>query len=230
MGRRITRKQLKKEDEFVSTMDTIIRWVYENWRPVVAGIAAVCMFALLWWAAMVWMGSRAKEASILLRHAVATYEGEPDPTTGVPTGDVEAAEAELRQVVDHYGRSDQADMARLFLARIALGRGQTEEARTALVELAQRRGDDVVGRLANLDLINLRIASGQGAEVAGDLEAMVTGQSTALPRDVALYHLGELFILEGEPERAVEYFQKLAEEFPESPYLPAAQRRLRELG
>ena len=230
MGRRITRKQLKKEDEFVSTMDAIIHWVYENWRPLAAGVAAVCVVALLGWGAMVWTGSRAKEASILLQHAVATYEGEPDPTTGVPTGDVEAAEEELRQVVDHYGRSDQADMARLFLARIALGRDQTEEARTALVELAQRRGDDVIGRLANLDLINLRSASGQAAEVAGELEAMVTGQSTALPRDVALYQLGELFIGEGEPERAAEYFQKLAEEFPESPYLPAAQRRLRELG
>jgi TolA-binding protein len=143
---------------------------------------------------------------------------------------VEAAEAHFLQVVEHYGRTDQADMARLYLARIALSRGQNDEARTTLVDLTQRHSEDVVGQLATLDLVNLRLASGQSAEVAAELEAMVTGQSTGLPRDLALYELGELFIREGEPERAREYFQKLVDEFPESPYLLSARRRLGELG
>jgi len=230
MGRRITRKQLKKEDEFVSTMDTVVRWIIDNWRPLAAGLAAVCVVALAWWGASIWMGSRAQEASLLLHHAVVTYEGQGAPGSPAPTGDVAAAEEEFRQVVEHYGRSDQADMARLYLARIALNRGERDEARTTLVELAERRDDDVVGRLATVDLIRLRIASGQGAEVAGELEAMVSGQSRGLPKDAALYELGELFIREGELDRAREYLQKLVEEFPESPYLQAAQQRLGELG
>ena len=50
MGRRITREQLKKYDEFVSAAEMIFRWVAENWRPLVAGIGAVCVVGLLWWA------------------------------------------------------------------------------------------------------------------------------------------------------------------------------------
>jgi predicted negative regulator of RcsB-dependent stress response len=230
MGRRITRKQLKKEDEFVSTVDTMIQWGTENWRPVVAGLGVVVVIALVWWGATSWTRSRASQASLLLENAVETYEGEPDPQTGAPTGDEAAAEEQYRQVVEHYGSSDQADEARLYLARIALEDGRTDEGRAILVELTQRRGNDVIGRLATLDLISLRIASGQSDEVAAELEAMVTGQSDALPRDVALYQLGELYVREAEPERATEYFQKLAEEFPESPYAAVAQRRLRELG
>ena len=228
MGRRITRKQLKKEDEFVSTMDAVVRWLFDNWRPLVAGVVAVCVVGLIWWGARAWMGSRAEEAS--LREALITFEGEAVAGSMVPAGDLEAAEAGFLQVVDHYGGTEQADMARLYLARIALSRGEVDEARAALVDLTQRHDDDVIGRLATHDLINLRLASGQGAEVAGELEAMVTGQAKGLPRDAALYELGELFISEGDPERAQEYFQKLVDEFPESPYLLSARRRLGEIG
>jgi predicted negative regulator of RcsB-dependent stress response len=167
---------------------------------------------------------------LLLHHATRTFEGEATAGSTLPAGNLEAAEAEFQLVIDSHGSTDQADMARLYLARIALSRGQTDEARAALVELARKHGDDVIGRLANLDLINLRIASGQGAEVAADLEAMVTGQSTGLPRDVALYRLGELFVEEGQPEKARTYLEMLVEEFPESPFLSNARQRLLELG
>ncbi len=230
MGRRITRKQLKKDDEFVSAAELIFRWISDNWRPLVAGIGAVGIVALLWWAATLWTGSRTEDASLLLRQAVITFEGQAEGGSLVPAGDVEAAEVQFRQVVDSYGRSDQADMARLYLARIALSRGETDEARSALVELGQRHSGDLIGRLANVDLINLRIASGQGTEVAGELETMVTGQSTALPRDLALFQLGEIYAGEGQTDRARQYFEQLVEEFPESPYLATARQRITELG
>ena len=230
MGRRITRKQLKKDDEFVSAAEVIFRWVADNWRALTAGIGAVCIVALLWWAVSSWMGTRADDASLLLHQAVTTFEGEVAPESMAPAGDVDAAEQQFRQVVESYGRTDQADMARLYLARIALSRGQTDEARPALVDLSRRHTDDVIGRLASYDLIKLRIASGEGAEVAAELEAMVSGQSTGLPRDVALYQLGELFADEGRPDRARPYLEQLVEEFPESPYLINARQRLAELG
>ena len=230
MGRRITRKQLKKDDEFVSAAEVIFRWIAENARPLAMGTAAVCVVALLWWAISGWMSSRTDDASLLLYSATKTFEGEAAPGSFTPAGDIDAAEAEFQQVIDSYGRSEQADMARLYLARIALSRGETDVARAALVELAERRGDDVVGRLASLDLINLRIASGQGTEVAADLEAMIAGRSSGLPRDAALYRLGELFAAEGEPEKARIYLEMLVEEFPESPYIAGARQRLLELG
>jgi len=230
MGRRITRKQLKKDDEFVSAAEVIFRWIADNAKALIMGLAAVVAIALIWWAASVWMSSRSDDASFLLYHATKTYEGEATPGSMVPAGDLDAAETEFQQVIDSYGRTEQADMARLYLARIALSRGQTDEARAALVELARKHGDDVIGRLANLDLINLRIASGQGAEVAADLEAMVTGQSSGLPRDAALYRLGMLYVEEGQPEKARTYLEMLVEEFPESPFLAEARQRLLELG
>ena len=230
MGRRITRKQLKKDDEFVSAAEVIFRWIADNARPLTAGIVAVCVAGLLWWAINGWMSGRTDDASLLLHQATKTFEGEAAPGSFVPAGDLEAAQAQFQLVIDNYGRSEQADMARLYLARIALSRGDTDQARATLVELAQRHEGNVVGRLANLDLINLRIASGQGVEVAAELEAMVAGRSAGLPRDAALYRLGELFADEGDAEKARTYLEMLVEEFPESPYIGGARQRLLELG
>ncbi len=230
MGRRITRKQLKQDDEFVSAAEWIFRWIADNRRQLMAGIGAVFAAAIVWWGASAWLGSRTGDASLLLYNAVQTFEGAAAAGSLVPAGDVDAAEIEFQQVVESYGRTDQADIAKLYLARIALSRGRTDEARSVFVDLSQKHGNDLIGRLATLDLIDLRIASGQVDEVAGELEAMIVGQDGGLPRDAALYKLGEVFADSGDPERARTYFERLLEEFPESPYLMNARLRLNELG
>ena len=230
MGRRITRKELKQDDEFVSAAEQIFRFIGDNLRPLLAAVGAVALVALIWWGVASWRGSRSEDAALLLNSAVTTFEGDAGPGAIIPDGDLDESEAAFEEVVSSYPRTPQADMARLYLARIALERGAADEARAVFVELAQRHPDNLIGRLAALDLIDLRIASGQGAEVASELEAMVVSDEPGLPRDTALFKLGELLIVEAQPVRARTYFEKLVEEFPESPYLPQARQKLAELG
>ena len=59
---------------------------------------------------------------------------------------------------------------------------------------------------------------------------MVSGSNPDLPRDVALYELGQLYLAEQDPVQAGDYFQKLVDEFPESPYGNIARQRLMEIG
>jgi len=230
MARRITRKQLKKSDDFVSTMDSMMHWLGGNWKPIAAGLVGIFAAALIWWMVGIWNSSRSDDASYALQHAVSTYEGGDTAGQLEPTGDLDAAEAEFLQVIEHYGKSDQADMARIYLARIHFDRGDTEQARNLLVGLTERHRDDAIGRLATLDLIHIRIAAGQATEVAAELEAMVVGSNPSLPRDVALYELGQLYLAEQNPVQAGDYFQKLVDEFPESPYLNLARQHLMEIG
>ena len=177
-----------------------------------------------------WQDSRNEDASYALNHAVTVYEGEHNLGQLIPTGDPAAAEVEFLQVIEHYGKNNQADMARVYLARIYFDRNETDAARDLLVGLAERHRGDTIGRIATLDLIHLRIAAGQATEVAAELEAMVTGANPSLPRDVALYELGQLYMAEQNQAQAGEYFQKLVDEFPESPYGNLARARLTEIG
>ena len=103
MGRRITRKQLKKDDEFVSAAEVIFRWIADNARALLAGTAAVVVIALLWWATSDWMSSRTEDASLLLYHATKTYEGEAAPGSLMPAGDLEAAEHRGKEPVYRPG-------------------------------------------------------------------------------------------------------------------------------
>lgn len=230
MARRITRKQLKQSDEFVSTMDTVLLWLNENWRPIAGALAAVAVVVAGWWLFGLWQDSKAEDASYALQHAIKTYEGEDSMGQLEPAGDPDAAEAQFLEVIDYHGNTSQADMARVYLARIHFDRGEIDEARDLLIGLTDRHRDDAIGRLATLDLIHLRIAAGQAAEVAVELEAMVGGSDPRLPRDVALYELGQLYLSEQDPVQAGEYFQKLVEEFPESPYINLARQKLMEIG
>jgi predicted negative regulator of RcsB-dependent stress response len=227
MGRRITRKQLKK-DEFVSTMDRVVQWVSVNWRPIAAGLLGVFLLVLIWWGASSWSSGRADAASYLLYQGVSAYEEQ----LGAEAGEEQqaAAFAQLSEVVERYGRTDQADVARVYLARIHLARGDRNQARDLLVRVVEDHPDDAIGQLATLDLIDLRVASGQVAEVVQELEAAVTGPGGGLPRDVALFKLGELSVSSEQLDRAREYFQKLVDEFPESPYRAQARQRLTEIG
>lgn len=227
MGRRITRKQLK-QDEFVSTVDTVIQWGAGYWRPIAAGLAVLCAIVVLWWIGTRWSSSRADHASYMLYEAVSAYEQE--LAGGGDPGAASDAEAQLREVIDRYGRSDQADTARVYLAKMHVERGETEAARGLLVEVIDRHADDVLARLATLDLIHLRVASGEHAEVAQELEAMVAGSDHRLPRDSALFELGELYVTQRDADQARVYFQKLVDDFPNSPYVSRARQRLAELG
>ncbi len=229
MGRRITRKQLK-ENEFVSAFDALMQWMSENWRPLVAALGAVVVVALLWWAASQWSGARTAKASDLLDQATGAYEEAGGATATPDAAGMAEAERMFGEVVDRYGRSDQADVARLYLARIQLSRGDLDDARQTLVRLVERNRGDALGRLAELDLIHLRIASGQGAEVVKELEAMVAGADTSLPRDTAMYELGLLLISERDYDRAREVLQTLVDDFQASPYRQAARDKLTEIG
>jgi len=223
MGRRITRKQLK-QDEFVSTVDTFMHWFADKWKPFAYSLIAVCAVIMIWWVAGRWSSSRSNQASFALHQAVMAADD------AERTGDVATAAQHLQEAVDEYGRSDQGDMARVFLSRIKLQQGEVETARALLVEVTNRHAGDSIGRVATLDLVQLRVATGQAAEVALELEEMVVGVNESLPRDVALYELGELFVREQDPERARGYYQRLVDEFPESPYRSLAGQRLTELG
>ncbi len=73
MGRRITRKQLKG-DEFVSTVDHLIRRFGEYWKPAAAALGAVIVVVFLWWVGGQWSGSRADKASAQLQVAIDSYQ------------------------------------------------------------------------------------------------------------------------------------------------------------
>ncbi len=223
--RRLTRKKLK-QNEFVTVADQIIDWVVDNWRPVVGGLVALCLGFVLWWGISSWRTSREMKASVALNEAVQLFKA--DETSGKPA-DVKTAEKKLEDVVQQYGGTAEGDAARLYLARIAFQKGDAARAKSLLKRVAAKHRGDALGRLATLDLIQMRVASGEAAEVAKDLEGMLSGKDDRLPRDAAMYELARVYMAEQKPDQAKTYFEKLVKDFPESPYKILAQQQMQNL-
>ncbi len=233
MGRRLTRKQIKK-DEFISFVDRGMHWMNQNWRQAGIGLGCVLLVALVWWGATTLIGSRSDAAAQAIAQALAAYDA---PVGSAAPADAKvhfatdaerlaAAETAFAAVKSHYWLTAQARVAELFLARIAADRGDQAKAMRALGEIVSRRSSDPVVRLAMLDLVRMRVAKGEGAQLVGDLEAMAAGKDPRLPPDAALYQLARVWEHEGKPEEATKLYRKIVQDFPDSPYRSDAQQRL----
>lgn len=233
MGRRLTRKQIKK-DEFITFVDRGIHWMGGNWRQAAIGLGALVAVALVYWAVTAFLGSRKDAAAQAISRALQTYEApvgsaaQPDAQIKFAT-DAErlaAAEKAFQAVKSRYWLTPQASVAELFLARIAADRGDLAQAVRLLGEITSHRSADPVVQLAMLDLIRIRVAKGEGMQLVKDLESMVAGKDPRLPRDAALYQLARVWEEAGKPEEASKLYRKLVEEFPNSPYRLDAQQRI----
>jgi tetratricopeptide (TPR) repeat protein len=233
VGRRLTRKQIK-QDQFVSFVDRGMHWLNRNWRQAAVGLGVVLVGALLWWGVTAFLGSRSAAASAALVKALEIYQapvGSAAPA-GAPVKfatdaeRLDAAQKAFEGVKSHYWLTPQRRMAELFLARVAVDRGDQAKALEILADLTAHRSDDPVVRLAMLDLIRLRVARGEGMQLVPQLQAMAAGKDPRLPRDAAIFQLAQIWDREGKRDEAGKLYKQLVEDFPDSPYRLEAQEHL----
>ena len=233
MGRRLKRKQIK-HDQFITLIDRAMAWMGQNWRTASMVIGGAVVLGLVYWGATLLVASRGGAAANALSDAVAIFtapvgspaQGGEGPHFATHEERLDAAEKAFRRVHSRYRFTTPGRTARLFLARVAEERGDVDAAVRLLSELADKHTDNPVVGLATLDLVRLRLARGEGAQLVKELEAMVAGKDPRLPRDLALFQLAQVWERQGNVDEAVRLYRKLSEDFPESPYRFEAQQRL----
>ena len=196
MARRLTRKQIK-QDEFITFFDTVMRWLSENWRRTAMGFGGALLIGLIWWGVSAFVAGRSDAAAASLASALDTYTapvGSAAPADakvkfGTDAERLAAAEKAFRRVASSYWHTSQARVAKLYLARIAAERGDRTAAISQLAALTSHRGSGPLVRLAMLDLVELRLAQGEGQQPVPELQAMAAGKDPRLPRDGALFEL-----------------------------------------
>ncbi|BCW93092.1 MAG: tetratricopeptide repeat protein [Acidobacteriota bacterium] len=235
MGRRLTRKQIKK-DEFITFMDRAVHWLTANWRQAVMGLGGALALGLLWWVFTMILGSRTVAATRALDEAIQILEA-PVGASAPADAKVKFASESQRQEaaakalakVRRFWFTPQARMARVLQARLAAEKGDLEGAVRELAAVASHRSPDPAVRAATLDLIRLRLASGQVEAAIRDLETMASGKDKRLPQDMAMFELAGAYERAGKVSQAQEILRKLVENFPDSPYRVEAQRKLTSL-
>lgn len=236
MNQRLTRKEIKR-NELVDAVGRSVEYAESHVRTIVYAIGGVVLLAAAGAAVYFFMGSRQKGANEALAAATKVYQA-PVTATGAkpddpvaPSFSTEAARRArakelLEKVRDGYGMTDAADLAGLYLAQIAAAEGRLDEARELWTDFVDEHGDSILAGEARLNLIGLDRQQGKAEQVVQELNAMLGEGKSPLPQDVILAELGKTLEQVGRPQEAVQVYQRILDEFPQSPYRQEAQQKV----
>jgi tetratricopeptide (TPR) repeat protein len=223
--RKLTRKDLVRQDEFGSRLEQAAVYVVDHPQPFLLGIAGVVVVAV---AAMGWTlyaGSRNESAQAALGSVIRAYHDlsafESDEAR------YQAALAEANRVGETYGGLPAGRIARYYAALSHEGLGEIDEAVRLLGELAAS-SDAVIRPVA-------RYALGQTYKRQQDFDRAIgvyqdlleSGEHSA---PALVFEIAQLHEAAGRPAEARSSYESLLANYPESVYQPEAERALKRLG
>lgn len=225
-----------KHDRFVDEIGALSVRARDNQRLLYIIGAAVIAIALGVYGFLFYRSNRQTSAQELLATAIETFEapvGEAAPADRTPSGPRfttekergAAAEKLFKEIETKYSGTDAADVAGLYLAQLAIARGDIAAGRKQLEEFVGSQDGHILESAARYSLYQLRIDGGEAAKVISELNAEMVKADPALPGDSILILLAQAYDVQGDGAKSREAYRRLAVEFPQSPYAVEAQRR-----
>ncbi len=239
MSQQLNRKDMKR-DELANAMEKGVEYAESHARTLfiaIGALVAVAVIVALWF---MYRGSRSENANVALAQAIKVYQAPIDPTAAKPddpdspTFADEAARMArsktlFQAVYDDYGSTSAGSVGAVYLGQIAVSENQPDKARELWKEFVDKHDDHLLAGEVRVNLFGLDRASGKAEEVAKDLTAMLDQSEPPLPQDIILGELAETQVLLGKPQEAVQSYQRIVDEFPQSPYAQDARQKIAEL-
>lgn len=236
MNQRLTRKEIKR-DELASAVGRSVEYAESHARTILYALGGALALLALGLIVYFWLGSRSEKANEALAYAIRVQQAPIDAAAPKPQDRLApsfATEAARRakakelfqEVHDGYGATDAGDVAGLYLAQIAAEEGQLDRARELWTEFVEEHGDHALAGEARLNLIGLDRQQGKGEELATRLRGLLEEAEPPLPKDVLLHELGLTLEQLERPQEAVQVYQQILDDYPQSPYRQEAQQRV----
>jgi TolA-binding protein len=199
---------------------------------VVVGVAAIAYFG--------WREHVQNNAHALLAQAMATEDARvgPPPAPGTPSAGLyfptereraQAALTKFKIAADAYPSTDAGIYARYQQASTAMSLADPKGAMTAYQDVIAKAGDGFYGQMAKLGLAEAQARSGQYDQAITTFKDMAQRKDGPLPVDGILMQLGRTYLEAGKRADAQQTFNRLVEEYPESPFSGDARKELETL-
>jgi tetratricopeptide (TPR) repeat protein len=232
-----TERHHLKQNELSSLAQNAWRTAEERRGPVLSLLVAVVLLLIVGAAYLGWRGRVEGRAGALLAEAT-ILEGArvgPPPAPGTPsTGPsfpterekLQATLAKFKAVADEYPSTDAGVFARYREATIQMALGSHAEAATAYQAVMDAAGSRIYGQMARLGLAEAQARSGQYDRAIATYTELAAQRDGPLPVDGILMQLGRTYLDAGKPSDAEQMFNRVVEEFPNSPFSGDARREL----
>jgi tetratricopeptide (TPR) repeat protein len=234
MNERPTRKDMKR-NELVEALERSRSFVETNARILVIAAIGVAVALLvgagIWW----WLAHQETQAGTALAEALEVYRAPVGAeAAAAEEGSVTFPDAAARrtraaelfaEVRSSYRFADAADVAGVFLGQIAAEEGDHERARELWSDFVEEHDDHILADQVRVNLVHLDREQGRGEQVLAELQTMLDAapDERTLPGDVVLYEIARTHEALDRDDQARATWQRLADEYPASPYASEAR-------
>jgi TolA-binding protein len=207
-------------------------------RETMAGIIALVVIgavAVGYWA---WRERVETRAHAMLAGALAAQEARVGPAAAPGVGAAStpsfatererslAALAKFKAAADAYPSTDAGIFARYMEAATSMALANAADAARAYQQVIDRAGDGIYGQMARLGLAEAQARAGQYDQAINTFKELAQRKDGPLPIDGILMQLGRTYRDAGKRDDAQQTFNRLVEEFPQSPFAGDAKREL----
>ncbi|MFO7694788.1 MAG: tetratricopeptide repeat protein [Vicinamibacterales bacterium] len=233
-----TERHHLKENEFAEWLLGAKAWYEANSKTVgYIGIAAALALAAVM-GTMAYRQMNEGKATSALAEALAIAEAPVLPPAPGEAGQpavqragtyatdrarLEAALPKLMAVAEAYPGSDAGLMARYRAAAALVAVGRTQEGADRYGEVVEM-GKGAYQVMARLGIAEAHLMAGQFDQAIAAFKDVEALKSDDVPVDGVLMQLARAYRLAGRSEDAQKTFKRVVDEFPQSPYAPAARR------
>jgi len=234
--KRVERRHLKENE--LQTFARQAREAYEQRRRetvmLVSVVAVVGAIAVVY---VAWRERVQNKAHALLADAVVVLEApvSPPPAPGQPQQGLrfatereraQSALTKLKTAADAYPSTDAGLYARFQEGVTYMALGNPTQAAAAYQQVIDRDGNAIYGQMARLGLAEAQARSGQYDQAIKTFQEMSQRKDGPLPVDGILMQLARTYLDAGKRTEAQQTFNRIVEEFPDSPYNGDAKREL----
>jgi TolA-binding protein len=205
--------------------------------PVVIAIVVVAAAVLGYFG---WRNRVEARAHTLLAEAMVVDEARvgPPPATGQPSSGLsfaterekhQAALTKFKSVADEYPSTDAGLFARYREATTYMALGVPASAAKSFQQVIDRGGDSIYAQMARLGLAEAQAQTGQYDPAINTFKDLAQRKDGHVPVDGVLIRLGRTYLDAGKRAEAEQTFNRLVQEFPDSPFSADARRELDQL-
>ena len=233
-----TERHHLKENEFAEWLLGAKNWYEANSKTAgYVGIAAALLLAAVM-GTLAFRQMSAGKANSALAEALTVAEAPVLPPAPAEAGKppvqrpgtfptdrarFEAALPKLLAVAEAYPGSDAGIMARYRAAATLVAIGRTQEGIQRYKEVVEK-GRGAYQAMARLGIAEAQMMAGQFEQAIASFKELESLKSDDVPVDGVLMQLARAYRLAGKAEDARKTFKRVVNEFPQSPYAPAARR------
>jgi len=229
-----TERRHLKENELQTFAREARGRVVEKRRETMTIVGVVGVIAVIAVGYFAWRERVQTKAASLLAEATAVKDARIAPPGTGESGlrfinereRAQAAVAKFKTAADAYPSTDEGLHARYQEATTWMTLGDPVKAAAAYQQVIDKAGNRIYGQMARLGLAEAQAVQGQYDPAINTYKELAQHKDGPLPVDGILMQLGRTYLEAGKQSDAQQTFNRLVEEFPDSPFTADAKRAL----